>query len=121
MEKGLAIIKASDNGTKAVFIDQDVIECAMLNAKTKKRIAQAEAKRQEAKRKVKAEKKAHDRRNAYRLNAVKHILIHSGICAAVSWLGLAGMIFPVIWIPAAIFHLCGACLRIGTLVARAKR
>ena len=38
MENGLMTIEKTDDKMKAVFIDQDVIECARLNMRTKNRI-----------------------------------------------------------------------------------
>ena len=114
---GLAIIEKTDTETKGFFIDQDAIECARLNALTKKRIAHAEAVKRKAdqtRRKAeKAAEKAEARRKAYNLNTAKHILIHSGIIGAVAWAGTAGMIHPAICIPVGLFCLCAVCVRLG--------
>jgi hypothetical protein len=121
MEKGIAIISVAETGTQSVFIDQDVIECARLNAKTKKRIAKAEARQREIQHKARATKKANDRRKAYRINAIKHLAIHAATCGAVIWLGLSGLVSPAICIPVAVFHLCGACVRLGAWFGRGAR
>ena len=116
MQNGIAIIEKTDTETKGVFIDQDTIEFARLNAQTKKRIEQAEDKqRKENHNRRKAEKVAAQRK-AYNLNTFKHIIIHCGTCGAVIWLGTAGMIHPVVWVPIALSSLCAACLRFGAWV-----
>lgn len=41
MENGIAIIERNEAETKAVFIDQEALECARLNMRTEKRVADA--------------------------------------------------------------------------------
>ena len=79
---GLAIIEKTDTETKGFFIDQDTIECARLNAKTKKRVEKSEAVRRIAEMKFRKAEKEKARRKAYNLNTIKHILIHCGINAS---------------------------------------
>ena len=115
---GLAIIEKTDTETKGFFIDQDVIECARLNALTKNRIARAEAARREADRNRRKAEKVAQRRKAYTIDTIKRITIHSGIIGAVTAAGTAGMIDPAIYIPVSLFCLCSACIRLGTWFGR---
>lgn len=121
MENGLAIIEMSEAETRSVFIDQDVIECAWLNALTKKRIARAEAAQREADRNRRKAEKVAQRRKAYTIDTIKRITIHSGIIGAVTAAGTAGMIDPAIYIPVSLFCLCSACVRLGTWFGRAAK
>lgn len=118
---GIAVIEKTDTETEGFFIDQDTIECARLNALTKKRISHAEAmKRKDDLNRRKAER-AEARRKAYNLNTAKHILIHGGIIGAVTLAGTAGMIHPAICIPVGLFCLCAACLRLGAWFGRGAK
>lgn len=116
-EKGLAIIEATDTETKGFFIDQDALECARLNAKTRKRLEEMEAKQREAEAKhqkaVKDRAKAKAKRKAYTLKAAAYIVSNCAICGAVAWAGIAGMIHPIISFPVSILCLCAACVRFG--------
>lgn len=118
MEKGIAIVERNDTETKAVFIDKETIEFAWLNALTKDRIAKAEANKRVEQRKAKAARKENNRRKAYKLNTVKHILVHSGIIGGVVLAGTTGMIHPFICTPVALFSLCSICLRVGAWFGR---
>lgn len=118
---GLAIIEKSDTETKGFFIDQDAIECARLNALIKKRIAQKEAAKRKKEQALRNIAKAEAKRKAYNLKTIKTVLLHGGICGAVIWLGTAGMVHPAIWIPAAIIHLCAACVRCGIWFGRVAK
>ena len=118
MEKGLAIIEKTDTETKGFYIDQDALECARLYARTKKRLAHAEAVRHKAEQDRRKKERAEAKRKAYNQNTVKHILIYGGMIGAVTWAGTAGMIHPAICIPVAIICLCAACLRLGAWFGR---
>lgn len=121
MEKGLAIIEVNEAETKSVFIDQDVIEFARLNAKTKKRIDHNEAVQRKAYQTNRKAEKVEARRKAYNIKTFSHILIHGGIIGAVTWAGTAGMIHPAICIPVGLFCLCAACLRLGAWFGRGAK
>lgn len=113
MKKGLAIIEANEVETRSIFVDQDALECARLNALVRKRIANAEAKRREADRNHRKAEKAKARRREYALHAAGFVLSRLAVCVAVVWVGTAEMIHPAIYIPVALFNLCAACLRLG--------
>ena len=118
MEKGLAIIEKTDTETKGFYIDQDALECARLYARTKKRLANAEAVRRKAEHDRRKAERAEAKRKEYNLNTAKHILINFGIIGAVTWAGTAGMAHPAICIPVALFSLCAVCLRFGAWFGR---
>lgn len=121
MERGLAIIEKTDTETKGFYIDQDALEFARQNARTKKHIAHAEAVQRKAEQDRKKAEKVEAQRKAYNLNTAKHILIHGGIIGAVAWFGAAGMIHPAICIPVSLFCLCAACLRLGAWFGRSAK
>lgn len=118
MEKGLAIIEVNEAETRSIFVDKDALECARLYARTKKRLAHAEAVRRKADQTRRKNERAEARRKAYNLNTVKHILIYGGIAGAVTWATTAEMIHPAICIPVSLFCLCAACLRLGAWFGR---
>lgn len=118
MEKGLAIIEVNEAETRSIFIDQDALECARLNALTKKRLAKAEAaRRKEYRNRRKAEKVAAQRK-AYNLDTIKYILIRGGIIGAMVWAGLSGMAHPIICVLVTVYCLCTAFLRLGAWFGR---
>lgn len=121
MQNGLAIIKKTDNGTKGLYIDQETLELARLNALTQKRIEKAAAEqRMEIQNRRKAEK-AEARRKAYERKSIACILACIACCYAVIWAGMAEMIHPAISIPASTFCLCAACVRfVAWLVGAVK-
>lgn len=113
MKKGLAIIEANETETNAVFIDHETIEFARQNAKTKKRLSDAEnaqRKAYQANRKAEREKA---RRIAYTVRSMEFILVCACLIVALTLAGTAGMIHPAICIPVSLFCLCAACLRLG--------
>lgn len=118
MEKGLAIIEVNEAETRSVFIDQDVIECARLNALTKKRIAKTEAEHRKANRNRRKAEKVAAQRRAYTLDTIGYILTRGGIIGAMAWAGMYGMIHPIICVPVTVFCLCTACLRLGAWFGR---
>ncbi|WP_406044077.1 hypothetical protein [Succinimonas sp.] len=118
MNKGLAIIEVSDGETRSVFIDQDAVECARLNARTKRRVSVATAKRDaEAQKRRKAEDQA-EKRKEYTVNTMLHVLLRCLIIVGAVWGCAAGMIHPVISIPVVVICLCSACLRLGAWLER---
>ena len=118
MEKGLAIIEVNEAETRSIFIDQDALECARLNALTKKRIAKAEAARRKEYRNRRKTERVEAQRKAYNLDTIKYILIRGGIIVAMVWAGMSGMVHPAICIPVSLFCLCTAFLRLGAWFGR---
>lgn len=121
MERGLAIIERTETGTNGIFIDQETIEQAQLNARVKKHIEEAEARAKVAYEKHRKAEKAAARRRAYNIATVKHILIDCGIIGAVTWAGLAGMAHPAICIGLGLIALCAGCVRLGEWFGRAAK
>lgn len=110
MQNGLMTIEKTEEQTKAFFIDQDVLECARLNLRTKNRVGKYE--------KDRAAKVRHAKRMRKTAN---RILAEAGFGGAVAFAGSLGLIAPVIWIPVAIISLCVACLRLGMWYGRAVK
>ena len=121
MERGLAIIEVNEAETRSVFIDQDALECARLNALTKKRIEKNEAERRKAYRSRRKAEIAEARRKAYTLDTIGYVLTRGGIIGAMAWAGTAGMIHPIICVPVTVFCLCTACLRLGAWFGRTAK
>lgn len=107
MENGLMTIEKTEGKTKAFFFDQDVLECARLNLRTKKRIGKYEKARE-----------AKTRRRKHMEKTAKHIAAEAAFAGAVTAAGAAGMIHPYLWVPLAIIGLCAACLRLGAFLGR---
>lgn len=121
MEKGLAIIKRDEVETKAVFIDQDILECARLNALTKKHLKEMDEaeKAKERNRRHAAKEKA--RRKAYAIDSAYYVLLRLATIGAMAWAMAAEMISPIICIPVGLFCLCTACLRLGAWFGRGAK
>ena len=107
MQNGLITIEKNDTETKAVFLDQDVIECARLNLRTKKRMGKYEKARA-----------AKTRREKQMEKTAKHIAAEAAFAVGVAGAGAAGLISPYLWVPIAIISLCAACLRLGAFLGR---
>ena len=108
MKNGLIAIAKTDEKTEAVFIDQDVIECARLNMRTTKRINR---------RKKEQAAKARHKRNMRK--AANRIIAEAGIGGAVALAGMAGMISPYLFIPVSIISVCAACMHFGAWIGKA--
>lgn len=118
MEKGLAIIEATDTGTRGFFIDQEQVEFARQNAYTKKhREARAKAEK-EARRNRRRAEKAEARRKEYTVRTFCDVSIRFAISVAVTWAAWAGMVHPIISIPVGLFCLATACLRLGVWLGK---
>lgn len=118
MEKGLAIIEQTTDGTKAVFFDQESLECARLNLLTKKRLAEAQEAQVKADRKNRKAEAAKARFKAY---TTKTFCIIAADCAAVwavAQAGAADLVHPAIFIPVSLLFLCAACVRLGAWIGR---
>ena len=121
MNNGLAIIEVNDTGAKSFYIDQDALECARLNAKTKKRIAKAEQIRRDAAQRRRKAEKLEAKRREYNVRTICYILGRCTVAAAVAWAGWAGLIHPVVSVPMITLCLCAACLRLGAWKERGVR
>ena len=109
MNKGMAIIENTETETKTVFIDQDVLECARLNLRTKKRIE--EQKKEHG-------KKARERKRMERMkNRIRTELI-AGCAVAIA--GMTGMVHALLWVPTSIIFLCAACVGLGACLGVKK-
>lgn len=109
MKNGLMTIEKTDESTKAVFIDQEALECARLNLRTKKRITEEEM---EKRNKERAKKRTERIRN--------RIITNAGIGAAVAFGGMAGMIHPLLCVPVSIGFICLACVGFGVYMGVKK-
>lgn len=97
--------------TKGVCMDQDALECAMLNTKVTKRIEANEAAMVEQNR---HKEEAHkEKRKAYTMHTIRYILIRLLVAVAAASAAMAGMTRPVLSISIATLSLCMACLRLG--------
>ena len=92
-------------------IDQEAIEYARLNARTKDRTEKAQQSKRENE-----EKEAE--RESYFSKSHKQILTYAGIGVAAGLGCLAGLIHPVISVPLGVFCLCMACVRYGVLIGK---
>ena len=121
MQNGLAIIEKTDTETKGFYIDQDALECARLNALTKKRIEKAEAERREAVMQYRKKAKENARRKAYAnksaASVVALLMLSGAVCAA----GMAGMMHPAIWVTTYLICLSVACMRLGAWFGRVTK
>lgn len=113
MANGLAIVEKTEDKTRAVFIDQDALECARMNAQTKKKREHEEAMQQKAKLNRHKAEREKSRRKAYTAKTIKQTLLSFALSASVTAAGIAGLIHPIVYIPVAVFALCTACLRLG--------
>lgn len=121
MNNGLAIIEVNDTGTKSFYIDQDALECARLNAKTKKRIAKAEQIQREATQQRRKAEKLEAKRRKYNVRSICYILSRCAFSLAATWATWAGLIHPMVSVPVITFFLCAACLRLGTWIGGCKK
>lgn len=121
MRNGLAIIEQTETETKGFYIDQDALECARLNAKVNKRLAEASKVQKKADRKHRRAEAEKAKRKAYISSAVRTVISRTVICMALLFAGAAGMIVPEICVPVSLALLCSACLRLGMLLGKAGR
>ena len=122
MEKGMAIIERDEVATKAIFIDQEIIEFARQNARTKKRVADAQETTQKVEmaktKKTEKAEKEEARKRAYTNNTIAYMLKRGGIIVAVNAAAKAGLIAPVISAPVIILCLCAVCIRFGVWLGK---
>ena len=113
MEKGMAIIERNEQETKAVFIDQEALECARLNMRTEKRVADAQNVQKENHRIQRNAEKEQARFRAFTMKTLKEVLICAGVIGLASFGANNGMIHPAIAIPVMLFCLCTASVKAG--------
>ena len=125
MEKGMAIIEVNDTETKGFYIDQDALEFARQNAKTKKRVERMEAERREAAAKhrkaVKAKAREKAQRKAYTIKTIKYVAVRAFITAALAAAVTADLASLYLFIPVFIICLSSACLRLGAWFVRGAK
>ena len=110
MQNGLITIEKTDEKVEAIFVDQEVLECALLNQRTKKRVQETQKKKAEAVRRQKRMRKTANR-----------IMAEASFGMAVAVAGSCGMIAPVIWIPVTILSMCAACVHFGAWYTKAVK
>lgn len=118
MEKGMAIIERNEAETKAVFIDQEALECARLNLRTEKRVAEAEKVQKEDQRIQRNADKAQARFRAFTMKTLKEVSLCAGIIGLVAYGGYCEMIHPAIAIPVILICLCTASVKAGVWFGR---
>lgn len=118
MEKGMAIIENTGAETKAVFIDQEALECARLNLRTEKRVAEAEKVQKEDQRIQRKADKAQARFRAFTMKTLKQVSLCAGIIGLAAWGAYEGMIHPAIAIPVMLFCFCTASVKAGVWFGR---
>ena len=118
MEKALAIFEKTEDGTKAVFFDQESIECARLNLRTKKRMDEYQEAQVKADRRNRKAEAAKARFKAYTTRTFCIIADDSLVVWAAVQAGIAGLIHPVVYLPVALLFLCAACVRLGAWIGK---
>lgn len=120
MEKGLAIIEKTDEGTKGFYIDQDALEFARQNAKVNKRLAEADKDQKKADRKHKRAATAKAKRKAYTIETIKYVAVRALYTGALAAAVAADWASIYLFIPVFLFCLSTACLRLGKWFVRGK-
>lgn len=111
--KGIFVAERNDTETKAVYIEQEVVEFARQNALTKKHRADEARKRKEADGRRRKAEKAEARRMAYNMATAKYLLTRFAVSGVMVWGWAAGLIHPVVSFPLILICLCTACERLG--------
>lgn len=111
---GMAILEQNDVQTKAIFIEQEVVEFARQNALTKKHRAANELKRRKA-------EKAEARRRAYNMATAKYMLTRLAVSGVMALGWATGLIHPLVSIPLIMISLCTACVRLGVWFGKNSR
>ena len=118
---GMAIVERTDTETRAVYIEQEVLEFARQNALVKKRRAENERKQREAEAKRRKARKAEERRRAYNRATVKYLLTRVAVSGVMVAGYLAGLIHPIVAAPIFTVCLCTASERLGEWRARNRK
>lgn len=119
MEKALAIFEKTEDGTKAVFFDQETIECARLNLRTKKRIEENQMAHLARSQKLRKAEEAREQFKKYTYKTFGMIAIDCGAVWGLTQAGIGGLIHPAIFITVGLLFLCGACVRLGAWIGKA--
>lgn len=132
MQNGLGILELTDTSAQAIFVDQDTLECARLNAKAQKNRTEAEqaqraaddtrrkAEHAEAIKRSKAEKAA-ARRRAYNIATAKYLLARFAVSGVMAWGWAAGLIHPLVSLPLILVCLCTASGRLGEWRVKSRK
>lgn len=107
---GMAIFKRTDEGAQAVFVDQDVLECAKLNMRTKERMNDH--------RKEKAEKEKYMKELNHIADRAVLDAVGGAICA---WAGSAELMHPMLWVTFTAICMGASCLRLGQWFGKVKK
>ena len=118
--KGLAIIEVNDTGAKGFYIDQDALECARLNEKTKRRAAKEERMQREAERKSRREAHLAAKYREYTIRTICYVLSHCAASVAAAVATYFGMVHPALGAVVVALCICSACLRLGAWIGRSK-
>lgn len=109
----MTIVRVTDTDSRAMFIDEDTLELAMLNVMTRQRREYAEMER----RRIEHEQRmlANQRRawKEYTVDTFSYIGVRSVIMSGAVCAMVAGIMHPVISIPVSIYCLGTACVRFG--------
>lgn len=116
--KGMAILEQNDVETKAIFIEQEVVEFARQNALAKKHRADTDRKQKEADCKRRKAEKAEARRRAYNVATAKYLLTRVAVSVVMAWGWTAGLIHPLVSLPLILICMCTASERLGQWRAR---
>jgi hypothetical protein len=103
-------VKSTGRKMQAIFIDQEALEFAKQNMRTKQRLEKCQKAKEERNR-----FKKEMERNANR------VLIDVLACGAVALAGTSGLIHPGLWVPFSVIALCGACVRLGMWFGKAVK
>jgi uncharacterized membrane protein len=122
MKEGIAIIEQTGESARSIFIDQEALECARLNMRTKNRIAKADQIRQTEKaakdRIQRKEKAARAKFEKFTMKTIFRICADLLAVWAFTEAGAAELIHPVLCTAAVVIGLCAASLRLGVWVGR---
>ena len=121
MEKALAIFEKTEEGTKSVFFDQETIECARLNLRTKKRVAEFQEAQSKTERENRKAEKARERFKAYTKKTMSVVGCECAAVVSLAWAGAAELVHPAVFITVGLLLLCGACVRMGAWFGKAAQ
>jgi hypothetical protein len=103
-------VKSTGQKMRAIFIDEDALEFAKQNMRTKQRIE---------KRKKAKEQKIRSKKEMER-NANK-ILLDVLIAGVIASAGTSGLIHAALWVPGSLISFCVACVRLGMRFGKAAK
>ena len=113
MEKGLAIIERTGDRTTSVFIDQEVLEYARLNLRTKNRVEAIKKEAGAVSRQQKKAELAKAKRKAYTAKTFGCAVFEMGVIVGILAAARAALISPILAYPVSLICLCIACVRLG--------